>query len=154
MRTGIAGRVGRLIPPFKQPLWRMLAQMMLDACIVVDGGEELEAQGAARLLIGQYLAETAPIPCIEGQSPQDLRKPMVRDDQIAVCASDVQLYINKTRSQSVSAQAVVAMLSAAGAEVERVRGKFKEQSRWMLPLDHFDPADYATSPSGGPAEHG
>jgi len=154
VRTALAGRVGKLIPPFKQPQWRMLAQMMLDACIVEDGGEELESQGAARLQIGQYLAETAFIPCIESQSQQDLRKPMVRDDQIAVCASDLQLYINKTRSQSVSVQAVIGMLSAAGAKVERVRGKFKEQSRWMLPLDQFDPADYASSAPGGPAEHG
>jgi hypothetical protein len=155
VRTAIAGRVGRLIPPFKQTQWRTLAQMMLDACIVEDGGEELESQGAARLLIGQYLAEVAFIPCIEGQSPQDRRKPIVRDDQIAVCASDLQLYINKTRSQSISVQAVVAMLSAVGAKVERVRGKtFKEQSRWILPLEHFDPADYASDAPGGPPQHG
>jgi hypothetical protein len=149
VRTAIAGRVGRLIPPFKQPQWRMLAQMMLDACIIEDGGEELESQGAARLQLGQYLAETAFILCIEGQSPQDRRKPMVLEDQISVCASDIQLYINKTRSQNISVQAVVAMLSAAGGKVERVRGqKFKEQSRWMLPLEHFDPADYASDPVG------
>ena len=155
VRTAIAGSVSRLIPPFNPPQWRMLVQMMLDSCIVEDGGEELESRGAARLQIGQYLAETAFIHCIEGQSPQDLRKPMIRDDQIAVCASDIQIYINKTRSQSISVQVVVGMLSAVGAKVERVRGKkFNEQSRWMLPLDQFDPADCASSAPGGPAEHG
>jgi hypothetical protein len=78
---------------------------------------------------------------------------MVLDDQIAVCASDFQLYLNKARSQPVSNPAVVAMLSAAGAKVKRVRGKFKEQSRWMLPLDEFDPVDYASSMPGGSTEH-
>ena len=129
--------------------------MMLHACIDEDGGEELEYQGAAQLLIEQYLSEVGFIPGIEGQSPQDRRKPMVRDDQIAVCASDIQTYINTRKSQSISVQAVVAMLSAAGAKVERVRGaKFKEQSRWMLPLKHFDPADYDSAAPGGSASHG
>jgi hypothetical protein len=48
---------------------------------------------------------------------------MVREDQISACASDLQIYINKTRSQSISIQAVAGMLSAVGAKVERVRGK-------------------------------
>ena len=154
VRNGIAGRVNRLIPDFKPAAWRNLAQMMLDACIVEDGGEELESQGAARLCILQYLGETAFIPGIAGQLPQDLRKPMVRDDQIAICASDLQLYLNKARSQAISMPAVVAMLSAVGAKVERVRGKnFREQSRWMLPLDQFEPDDYASNIPGGSTEH-
>ena len=78
---------------------------------------------------------------------------MVCDDQIAVCASDFQLYLNKTGAQGISVRAVVAMLSAVGAKHERVRGNFKEQSRWMLPLDEFDPADYASSMPGGSGEH-
>jgi hypothetical protein len=151
VRNAIAGKVGTLIPDLKPPVWRSLVQMMLDACIDEDGGEELESQGAARLSIRQYLSETTFIPGIADQLPQDQRKPMVRDDQIAVCASDFHLYL--TRSQAISLSGVVAMLSAAGAKVERVRGKFKEQSRWMLPLDEFDPADYPSSMPGGSTEH-
>ena len=103
--------------------------------------------------IRHYLSETAFIPGIAGQLQQDLRKPMVLDDQIAVCASDLQLFLNKARTQAISLPAVVGMLSVAGAKVERVRGAFKEQSRWMLPLDEFDPADYASSLPGGTTEH-
>jgi len=154
VRPAIAGKVGIMIPDIQRAAWRNLVQAMLDACIVEDGGEELESEGAARLRIRQYVAETAFIPSIAGQLPQDLRKPMVCNDQIAVCASDLQLHINKTGVQSISVQAVVAMLSAAGAKVERVRGRnFKEQSRWILPLDEFDPADYASNIPGGSTEH-
>jgi hypothetical protein len=153
VRNAIAGKVGILIPEFRPGAWRNLVQIMLDACINQDGGEELESQGAARLSIRQYLAETTFISGIAGQMPQDLRKPMVRDDQIAICASDFQTYLSKARSQAVSVSAVVAMLTAAGAKLERVRGKFKEQSRWMLPLDEFDPADYASTMPGGFPEH-
>ncbi len=154
VRTAIAGRVSKLIPPFKQAQWRTLAQMMLDACIDEDGGEEMESAGAARLCIRQYLAESTFITGIAGQRPEDLRKPIVRHDQIAVCSSDVQFFLNKTRSQAISVQAVVVMLLAAGAKVERDRGKdYKEQSRWILPLAEFDPSDYESSMPGGPSQH-
>ncbi len=80
---------------------------------------------------------------------------MLREDQIAVCSSDLELYISKARSQTISVRAVASMLSAAGGKVERVRGKeFKEQSRWILPLKHFDPADYDSAAPGGLASHG
>jgi len=155
MRTSIAGRVGKLIRPFKRSEWQLLAQMMLDACIEEDGGEELEAQGSARLLIGEYLATTEPIPGLEGQHPQDVRKPMLHRGRISVCASELQLYINKGRSQTISIPVVVGMLQAVGATVERVRVKgCKEQSRWMLPRVQFDPADnpIAAAP-GGAIQH-
>ena len=153
VRNAIAAKVGVLIPEFRPAAWRNLVQTMLDACIDEDGGEELESRGAARLYIRQYLLETTFINGIAGQQPQDLRKPMLLDDQIAVCASDIQLYLSKARSQAVSISSVVAMLSAAGAKVERVRGRYKEQSRWILPLDEFDPADYASSMPGGSTKH-
>lgn len=153
VRTAIAAAAGKLIRPFKAKSWQAIAQAMLDACIVEDGGEELESEGAARLHIHQYLAETTFISGISGQSIQDLRKPMVRDDQIAICSSELQLHLNKTQSQPFTLSAVVAMLCAVGAKVERVRGKaFKEQSRWMLPLDEFDPSDYASSDPGVPSD--
>jgi len=80
---------------------------------------------------------------------------MVPADQISVCASDVQLYLNKIRSQSISVQAVIGMLSAVGANVVRIRGKkFKEQSRWMLPREHFDQVDYPQAAPGGSIQHG
>ena len=81
VRIAIAGRAGKLIPRFKSPAWMNLAQMMLDACIIEDGGEELESAGSARLCIRQYLADATFIATIAGQSPQDLRKPMVCNEQ-------------------------------------------------------------------------
>jgi hypothetical protein len=150
VRQAIAARVGKLIPQLKPLQWRNLADALLRACILEDGGEELESVGAARLWIRQYLADSIFIPSIAGQEPQDLRKPTVRNGQIAVCSSDFHLHLTKTRNQTVSIQTAVAMLSAVGAKVERVRGnQFKEQSRWMLPRDEFDPSDYASNVPGG-----
>jgi len=143
MRTSIAAAAGKLMPKFKSKLWEEIAQAMLDACIVEEGSEELFQEGAALMYLRQYLADTVFIPSIEGQMPQDLRKPMVRDGRITVCASDLLLHINKTAQQNLSVKTVAAMLSAIGATTVRVRGKkIREQSRWELPLNEFDPADY------------
>jgi hypothetical protein len=54
------------------------------------------------------------------------------------------MYINKTTFQNLSIKAVASMLGVLGGKSIRVRGpKFKEQSRWILPVDQFDPAEYS-----------
>lgn len=144
VRASIAATAGKIIPKFKSKLWEEIAQALLDACILEEGSEELFQEGAARMYLRQYLADTTFIQSIEGQMRQDLRQPMVRNERVTVCASDLMLYINKTTQQNLSAKAVAGMLSAIGATTIRVRGnKIKEQSRWELPLDEFDPADYS-----------
>jgi hypothetical protein len=143
VRVALAARAGKLIPTIRPPVWRRVAQWMLDACVVEEGSEELEYEGAARMYISQYLAETPSISSIEGQSPQDLRKPMAREGRITICASDLQMFINKNTQQNLPVRAVATMLSAIGAKTIRVRGiKIQEQSRWELPLEEFDSAEY------------
>lgn len=117
--------------------------MILDACEIEEGSEEMEWEGAARMYLHEYLSETGFIPAVEEQRIQDQRRPMVLHGRITVCAGDLQVYVNKTASQSpVSTKAVAGMISALGAKSFRHRGQgFKEQSRWLLP-EEFAPADY------------
>jgi hypothetical protein len=78
----------------------------------------------------QYLSETGFIDTIEGQQVQSQRKPIVLDGKVAICASDIQMYINKTMLQMLSVKAVASMLGALGGMSIRVRGqKFKEPER-------------------------
>jgi hypothetical protein len=146
VRLAVAARVNKLFPKQKPKVWETIAQTMLDAVIEEDGGEELDLEGAGRMYIAQYLSEMAFIPCIEGQSAQNARMPMIYEGQIAICASSLQMHVNKTTLQNLSVIAIVGMLSSLGAKSTRVRGSnFKEQSRWLIPLNEFDPADYSTS---------
>jgi hypothetical protein len=146
MRLEVAGALNKLLPKQKPKVWETIAQMMLDAAIEQDGGEELDLEGAGRMYIAQYLSGTPFVPCIEGQSAENARMPMIYEGQIAICSSDLQMYVNKTTLQNLSVKAIVGMLSSLGAESARVRGsKFKEQSRWLIPLKEFDPADYSKS---------
>jgi hypothetical protein len=150
VRESIAARAGKLIPKIKPKLWEELVQMMLDACVIEDGGEELESAGAARIHLSAYLADSTFVSSIDDQIAQNRRKPMVREGRITVCASDIQLYITKSTQQSISVQAVAVMLVAIGAKTIRARGRtHKEQSRWELPLKEFDPQDYSVPQGGG-----
>lgn len=69
---------------------------------------------------------------------------MVMDGQIAINASDLQIYVNKTTFQNLSVKAIASMLSVMGGKQMRVRGqRFREQSRWLLPVEQFDPSEYS-----------
>jgi hypothetical protein len=146
VRAALAATIGKIIPRKKAMHWEQIAQAMLNACIVEESTEEVEWVGATRLYLQNYLSETNFIPSIEGQRIQEQRMPMVLEGNISICASDFQMYVNRTTSQNLSVKALTGMLSALGAKSIRVRGhKFKEQSRWLLPLTEFSPADYVES---------
>ena len=143
VRVAIAATVGKIIPKIKAKNWELIAQTMLDACIVEQGTDDMEWEGAARMYLHAYLSETGFIPSIESQRLQDQRRPIVLDGKVSVCTSEFQTYVNKTTFQSLSVKAVAGMLSALGAKSVRVRGvKFKDQWRWVLPVSEFDPVDY------------
>lgn len=55
--------------------------------------------GCSADYIQHYLSETGFIQSIEGQRVQEQRRPMVIDDRITICASDIQVYVNKTMFQ-------------------------------------------------------
>lgn len=142
VRNTLAGITGKLMRPFKPKDWVKVAQALLDACTIQEGGEEMEMEGSARLRVTQYLRATTFIDALEGQSQDNARKPMVAGGLITVCASDIQTFISKTSAENVTIPVVVGMLSAIGAQSERFRGKFPVQSRWLLPADKFAAADY------------
>ena len=144
VREAIAASTGKIIRKFKGNDWDQLAQAMLDACVIEQGGEENEREGTARIYVAHYLAETGFLDTLEGQQVQNLRKPIVLDGKVAICASDLQMYVNKTMLQTLSVKAVASMLGLLGGKSIRFRGKkFKEQGRWVLPLDQFDRAQYS-----------
>lgn len=150
VRDAIAGTTGFLIQRVKSKEWQHIAQMLLSACLEEQGSDELYCEGAARLHIGQYLADVKFIPSFKGQPAQNLRRPIVQHGRITICAIDLQIYINKTMLQNFSVQKIAGMLSAIGAKTVRVRWKKQDQSRWELPLEEFDPSDFPVPESGEP----
>ncbi len=142
-RMALAASVNKIMRRIKPKDWDRIAQMMLDACFEEEGDVQQEFVGGAESLVASYLSESGFIDSMEGQKVQDQRKPTILRGQIAVNAMDLQGYINKTTYERLSVKAITSMLAAMGGRQERVRGKrFKEQSRWLLPVEKFDPIDY------------
>lgn len=143
LRLTLAAGLDRLIPKIKPKDWERVAQMLLDALTVTDGGEENDLRGAAKLYLDHYLSETSFIDSIAGQPVQSLRKPTIFDGHIAICTSDFQPHINKVFGHNLSLKAVASMLAAVGAINIRIRGsQFRDQSRWLLPPHEFPPPRY------------
>jgi hypothetical protein len=143
-RYTVAASINKLPHKLKPKFWEEIVQLMLDSLIEVDGGEEMELEGSGRIYLTQYLSEVAFIQSVEGQGSQTARNPLIVDRSITVCASSFQLYIGKTTGHNISITQVVAMLSALGASSFRHRGKFREQSRWILPPSEFPPSQFST----------
>ena len=143
-RETIAAKTNKLIPPFSKKAWEQLAQTILEACVDIDGTEELQLEGEARSYVEQYLSETV-ISSLD-VAAGGLQRPVIRDERILISAVDLQMFINKTTMQALSVRQVAAMLAALGAKGFRFRGgTFREQSRWALPVDAFDPKDYISA---------
>ena len=145
VRDRLASLTGTLMRHFKPMEWEKIAQALLDACVIEEGGEEMELEGSARLRIDQYLSGATFIDSPVGQRKDTARQPIVADGVITVCASDIRTFINKTNAENITISAIVGMLSAVGAKNDRYRGKFPEQSRWYLPPDKFPASDYASA---------
>ena len=138
VRVAIASATNKLIPKVKPKVWEML-----DALIETEGGDETDFKGSIRMYVNQYLTDTGFIETIENQPPSSLRFPTIINGRIAICSSDLQPHVNKNFSQALSVKAIASMLAAIGARNIQVKGKtFKPQSRWLLPVEEFDPADF------------
>jgi hypothetical protein len=150
-RMAIASAADRLIPKIKPKLWEQVAQAMLDALTIEDGGEETDFVGSVRIHLESYLSETPFIDSIEEQPIQTRRKPTIIDGKIAICSSDFQSHINKTNNENHSVKAVASMLTALGATSTRIRSaRLRDQSRWLLPFAEFAPDDFAGTDKEAP----
>jgi hypothetical protein len=142
-RMKIASAVEHLVPRIPGKVWDRVAQMMLNALTVEDGGDEADLVGAARMYVERYLSETSFIDAEEEQPYQTRFKPAVYEGQIAIRSHDLQQHINKAWGENRAIKEVTAMLSALGASSTRLkRTQLRDQSRWLLPSSEFAPEQY------------
>ena len=140
MRLIIAGAADRWTTKVNQKQWEQIIQAMLASLTIVDGGEETEFVGSARVHLRDYLKDTRVGTVYE---PPNSKNPSLADGHIAICLGDFQQYLNKNGHPS-SAKEVASMLTAIGAVSVRTKsGPFRDKSRWHLPIENFPPAEYA-----------
>lgn len=153
-REELAGSVGILVRRFKPKDWDALVQIMLDACVEKEGGEELTIEGEIKNYIRQYLSDTNMVPDLREKTLQysQQRRPAIlmlktdkehEEQRVTINALDVEQYIRRTFAAQYSAKAVAAGLASIGAVSQHfVRGASK-QSRWFLPTDEFPVSEWA-----------
>lgn len=143
VRDALAAQMKWLMSQIKVGRWREIAQDMLNACFDEEGPIEAKWEESARDAVGRYLEDNGFIDDIATAHPQYRGKPIIKDGRIAINTTDFHGWINRTTFQNMSVKALASQLAAMGAVHKRVTGKgFREQSRWLLPVEHFDPADY------------
>ena len=131
------------MPPIKPILWRQIAQQMLHACLDEEGPIEARFVDSIRDTVGNYLDHSYFIDDIATADPEYRKKPIVILGRVAINTTDLQSWINKnSTAQVLSVKALASMLNAMGAVQMTVPVKRREQSRYLLPIEHFDPADY------------
>ena len=72
-RMKIASAVDHLVPRIPPKVWDRVAQMILNALTVEDGGDEANLVGAAKLYVERYLSET---PFIDAEGRSSLSDPL------------------------------------------------------------------------------
>lgn len=148
-RMKIASAVEHLVPRIPGKVWDRVAQMMLNALTVEDGGDESDLVGAAKMYVERYLSETPFIDAEEEQPYQTRFKPAVYEGQIAIRSHDLQQHINKAWGENRAIKEVTAMLSALGASSTRLkRTRLRDQSRWLLPPSEFAPESNTATSEG------
>jgi hypothetical protein len=139
-RMKIASAVQHLVPRIPGKVWDQIAQMMLNALTVEDGGDEATLVGAGQMYIERYLSETPFIDAEEEQTNQTKLKPAVYEGQIAIRAFELQQHMARLSPEKPVLKEVTAMLSALGAKSTRLkRTRLRDQTRWLLPADLFPP---------------
>ena len=142
-RMKIASAIEHLVPKMPPKVWERVAQMMLNAITVEDGGDEADLVGAAKIYVKRYLSETPFIDAEEEQPYQTDFKPTVYEGQIAICSGDLRQHMNKAWGENRAINEVTAMLSVLGAASNRLkRTRLRDQSRWLLPSNEFAPDAY------------
>lgn len=143
VRNAIGAMTNRLVPKIKPKVWEGIAQAMLDSLVEKAGGDETDLLGSTRIHLRRYLLAVEFIDSVEDQPDHAQHRPTVLDGAIAISAGDFQMYINKTTGQNLSVKAISSRLAALGAESVRPRsGSFRDQSRWLLPVEGFKPDEY------------
>lgn len=142
VRDALAAQTGWLMPPIKPKVWHLIAQKMLRACIEEEGPIEAQWEASTIDVVTRYLGGNGFIEDIATAHESYRHRPIVKDGFIAISTRDLAEWMNRTLFEPTTAKSLASRLAAIGATPRRITGKFPEQSRYLLPLAKFDPANW------------
>ena len=144
VRLAIAAHSNKIIRRFRTKEWDMVAGNILSALTEVEGGMELEFEGAIRTFLHAYLQQANFVDPNE-ENPTFLLRPMIVGQSIAIAVHDLLLWISRTLQVRVSAKEVTSALVAIGANPYDIATPKLRQSRWKLPVHDWKIGDYESA---------
>jgi hypothetical protein len=142
VRLAIAAHSNQLIRRFRAKEWDQVAGNILAALTEVDGGMDMEFEGAMRTYLHAYLQQTNFVDPDE-QNPTFLLRPMILGGQIAIAVNDLLQWLGRTLQVRVSPKDITSALVAIGATpIELTSAR---QSRWRLPAHDWPIGDYESA---------
>jgi len=142
VRLAIAAHANQLIRRFRAKEWDQVAGNILAALTEVDGGMDMEFEGAMRTYLHAYLQQTNFVDPDE-QNPTFLLRPMILGGQIAITVNDLLQWLGRTLQVRVSPKDITSALVAIGATpIELTSAR---QSRWRLPSHDWLISEYESA---------
>jgi hypothetical protein len=144
VRLAIAAHSNQLIRRFRTKEWDQVVTNILSALTEVEGGMELEFEGAIRTYLHAYLQQANFVDPGE-ENPTFLLRPMIVGHAIAIAVHDLLLWLGRTLQLRVSAKEVTSALVAIGAKPYDITTAKLRQSRWKLPVHDWRIDDYESA---------
>lgn len=140
LREQIAN-MGHIIPTINKRDWPTVQQWLLDACEIVDAGEDATEAGQVRAWLQAYFTEHRIKPDFEAAVAT--RLPYKEEGRIVIFGPDLRSFIGSALREYVSAQILGARLRSFGALPHTVyhtkpNGDRTSYHVWKLPAD-YDP---------------
>jgi len=139
LQAKIAELAGRMIPSFKKNAqWETIQQMLLDACVDVQVGDEGTDAGLINSWLGAYLATR---PVLETYEDADeTRSPFLRDGRIHVYLADLRRWVHINYGDRIPAKEMGVRLRRAGAVPDKVTHGKSSRQVWILSKAFVPPA--------------
>jgi hypothetical protein len=136
--------LGILIPDFKRPAWRQIAELMSKAWVEQDLGFEATERGEMYSWLSDYLRVRPPLPSLQESLDEDLDAPYVdATGRTVLFLPGLKRWLFNSQQERLSLGQLGKKMRTFGADNFNVAttsdsGKPSKKSAWVLPLDWRD----------------
>jgi hypothetical protein len=135
LRTAIATAARWVIPDFKGPRWRPVAQCLLDVCEDRLVGEEVSDSGRVITWIKSYLGKVPPVALSETSIGQE--HPLERDGEVMIFLNDFRQWVDRQIRERITDRALAARMRKVGVRPHALsyvkKGRRTTCNVWIVP---------------------
>jgi hypothetical protein len=135
LRASLAAYTGLYLPHFEDEHWPKIARLLLQACEVIDRGDDATMKGALMEWLSDYLDQRPPHDSLA--TADEAREPFRHDGEVYIFTSDFRRWLNMRLNERLKQDDLTANLRAFGAVPKifdaKLHGRQTSRSAWKLP---------------------